>query len=68
MQEVASPPSPIKDIAKIEVELKSRINQLGIGIMGLGGKTSCLDVHIELAMRHPASFPVGVIIQCYSHR
>jgi fumarate hydratase subunit alpha len=59
---------PRKDVAELELELLERINQLNIGPMGLGGKTSCLDVHIELAMRHPASYPVGLIVQCYSHR
>ena len=57
-----------KDIAKIEIELLDKINQLNIGVMGLGGKITCLDVRIEIAMRHPASFPVGLIVQCYSHR
>ncbi len=56
------------DIAKIELELLEKINQLDIGTMGLGGRITCLDVHIEVAMRHPASFPVGLIVQCYSHR
>jgi fumarate hydratase subunit alpha len=48
--------------------LIKRLNELNVGVMGLGGKTTCLDVHIDIAMRHPASFPVGVIVQCYSHR
>lgn len=57
-----------RDVASLEMELLNEINALNIGAMGLGGKTSCLDVHIEIAMRHPASFPVGLIVQCYSHR
>ena len=57
-----------KDLAQIELELLEKINNLGIGVMGLGGKVTCLDVHIEVAMRHPASFPVGLIVQCYAHR
>lgn len=57
-----------KDLAKIEIELMEKINNLDIGVMGLGGKTTCLDVHVEVAMRHPASFPVGLIVQCYAHR
>jgi fumarate hydratase subunit alpha len=59
---------PRKDIADLERELIKRLNELNVGVMGLGGKTTCLDVHIDIAMRHPASFPVGVIVQCYSHR
>ncbi|MBY9006369.1 MAG: fumarate hydratase [Candidatus Lokiarchaeota archaeon] len=56
------------DVASIELELLEKINQLNIGTMGLGGKITCLDVHIEVTMRHPASYPVGLIVQCYSHR
>ena len=56
------------DVAQIELELLEKINELDIGTMGLGGKVTCLDVHIEVAMRHPASYPVGLIVQCYSHR
>ena len=36
--------------------------------MGLGGKTTVLDVHIEKAHRHPASLPVGLIVQCWANR
>ncbi|MHA1150322.1 MAG: fumarate hydratase [Promethearchaeota archaeon] len=60
--------NPRKEIAEIEENLIKKINQLNIGVMGLGGNISCIDVHIEYAMRHPASFPVGLIVQCYSHR
>ncbi len=36
--------------------------------MGLGGKTTVLDVHIEKAHRHPASLPVGLVVQCWANR
>jgi fumarate hydratase subunit alpha len=36
--------------------------------MGLGGKTTVLDVHIEKAHRHPASLPVGLVVQCWAAR
>ncbi len=55
-------------IAGIEEELIERINGSGIGPMGLGGKTTVLDVHIEQAHRHPASLPVGVVVQCWAAR
>lgn len=55
-------------IAKLEEELLSAINRTGIGPMGLGGDTTCLDVHIDVAMRHPASFPVGLAVQCWAAR
>lgn len=55
-------------VAKIEEELIDRINQSGIGPMGLGGKTTVLDVHLETTNRHPASLPVGLVVQCWSDR
>lgn len=57
-----------KKIAAIEEELIKRINNSGIGPMGLGGKTTVLDVHIEKAHRHPASLPVGIAVQCWADR
>ena len=57
-----------KNIANIELELISRINESGIGPMGLGGHTTVLDVHIEKAHRHPASLPVGLVVQCWADR
>jgi len=57
-----------KFIADIEEELIERINGSGIGPMGLGGKTTVLDVHVEWAHRHPASLPVGIVVQCWADR
>lgn len=57
-----------KGIAKLEEEIKEKINESGIGPMGLGGKTTVLDVHIEKAPRHPASLPVGLVVQCWADR
>jgi fumarate hydratase subunit alpha len=56
------------EIAAIEKELFEKLNQLGIGVMGLGEGPSVLDVHVELAARHPASLPVGVVISCWALR
>lgn len=55
-------------VAAMEEELITRINESGIGPMGLGGKTTVLDVHIEIAHRHPASLPVGIAVQCWADR
>ncbi len=60
--------NPRKDVSDLEDEILKKINELDIGIMGLGGHSNCIDVHIEWAMRHPASYPVGLIVECYSHR
>ncbi|AHF80946.1 fumarate hydratase [Thermococcus paralvinellae] len=55
-------------IAQLEKEILEEINSLGIGPMGMGGRTTALDVKIEYAHRHPASQPVGLIVQCWAHR
>jgi fumarate hydratase subunit alpha len=57
-----------KKIAKMEKELLTIINKSGVGPMGIGGRTTVLDVHIEYAHRHPASFPVGLALQCWANR
>lgn len=36
--------------------------------MGMGGRTTALDVKIEYAYRHPASFPAGIVVQCWANR
>jgi fumarate hydratase subunit alpha len=55
-------------VADLELELLARINESGVGVMGLGGPTTALDVHIEVAHRHPASLPVGLVYQCWADR
>lgn len=59
---------PNENVADMEREILHTANMTGIGPMGLGGKTTVLDVHIEYAHRHPASLPVAVIFQCWSAR
>jgi fumarate hydratase subunit alpha len=54
--------------ADVETELLQRINKLGIGPMGLGGRITALDVFIETHPRHIASFPVAVNINCHVAR
>ncbi|MBD3405877.1 MAG: fumarate hydratase [Candidatus Lokiarchaeota archaeon] len=56
------------EVAKIESEIMDAINSAGIGPMGLGGKTTVLAVKVDYAMRHPASLPVGVAVQCWAAR
>ncbi len=55
-------------VAEIEAELYEKLNELEIGAMGLGEGPSVLDVHIEMAARHPASLPVGLVISCWALR
>ncbi|MFO8109404.1 MAG: fumarate hydratase [Thermoplasmata archaeon] len=59
---------PEENIAALEEELLEKVNQLGIGPMGVGGKTTVLDIKIEYAHRHPASFPVAIAPQCWANR
>jgi fumarate hydratase subunit alpha len=54
--------------ADTERELLRRINDLGIGPMGLGGRTTALGVHIETFPCHIASMPVAVNINCHAAR
>ena len=54
--------------ADLEKELLERINELGIGPQGLGGKTTALSVNIEKMPTHIAALPVAVNINCHVAR
>ncbi len=54
--------------AQIERDLLKEINNTGIGPMGLGGKSTCIDVHINQYASHIASLAVAVNIQCHVAR
>lgn len=54
--------------ARLEQELLSSINALGIGPQGLGGKTTALAVNIEHFPTHIAGLPVAVNINCHVTR
>ena len=56
------------DAAKLEDELLKEINELNVGPMGLGGKTTCLAVKVNLYPCHIASLPVAINIQCHASR
>ncbi len=60
--------NPDADLAAKEAELLDAINKLGIGPMGLGGKTTCLGVKMLVTPCHIASLPLAVNIQCHSAR
>ena len=53
---------------KLESELLASINSLNIGPMGLGGKTTCLAVHVETYATHIAGLPVAVNLSCHALR
>lgn len=52
----------------LEIELEKRINELGIGPQGFGGKTTCLRVLIETYPTHIAGLPVSVNVNCHATR
>jgi fumarate hydratase subunit alpha len=54
--------------ATMEEELLEEINREGIGPMGLGGRITALDVHVEFHPCHIASLPVAVNINCHATR
>jgi len=56
------------ELATLEKEILEEINNSGIGPMGLGGKTTALDVKINKIDTHTAGLPIGVCIQCWAHR
>jgi len=60
--------NPDPELAKLEHDLREAVNSTGIGPMGLGGKTTVLDVKVDYAHRHPASYPVAVAVQCWAAR
>ncbi|NLO09055.1 MAG: fumarate hydratase [Clostridiales bacterium] len=55
-------------IRKLEEELLSAINDMGIGPAGLGGRTTALGVNIETYPTHIAGLPVAVNIGCHVNR
>lgn len=61
-------PNPDAEVAELEKEILHRVNNLGIGPMGYGGRNTALAVHAEVFPTHIASLPVAVNLQCYSAR
>lgn len=61
-------PSSDPEVAELEREILMRVNDLGIGAMGYGGKITALAVHAEVFPAHIASMPVSVNMQCHSVR
>ena len=61
-------PSDIPYIADLEKEMLTRINALGIGPAGLGGRITALAVNINTYATHIAGLPVAVNICCHVNR
>ena len=56
------------DIRQLEGELLERVNELGIGPQGFGGRVTALGVNIEVYPTHIAGLPVAVNLGCHSTR
>lgn len=61
-------PNPDPEVAELEKEILNRVNNLGIGPMGYGGRITALAVHAEVFPTHIASLPVAVNLQCWCAR
>jgi fumarate hydratase subunit alpha len=61
-------PGPDKEIASLEKEILKKVNNLGIGPAGYGGRITALAVHAESFPAHITSLPVAVNLQCHSAR
>ena len=64
----AGEPHADAEVAELESEILRRVNALGIGAMGYGGRITALAVHVEVFPTHIASLPVAVNLQCHSVR
>lgn len=60
--------NPVPELDKLEQDILETANQLGIGPMGFGGKTTLLGVKICAANRVPASYFVSVSYMCWAFR
>jgi fumarate hydratase subunit alpha len=60
--------SPNPSLAEMETRLLEKINNLGIGPQGLGGRTTALAVKVETYPTHIAGLPAAVAINCHATR
>jgi len=60
--------NPDPKLAELEERLTGEANQLGIGPMGFGGKTTVIDTKITGLSRLPASYFVTISYMCWAYR
>jgi fumarate hydratase class I len=60
--------NPNPELDELEQDIVKTANELGIGPMGFGGKTTLLGAKIMAANRLPASFFVSVSYMCWAFR
>ena len=56
------------EVTELEKELLEKINRLGIGPMGYGGRTTALAVNVEVFPAHIAGMPLAINLNCHSAR
>jgi fumarate hydratase subunit alpha len=61
-------PNPRPHLRELEEELFERVNELGIGPEGLGGRTTALAVLVEAFPTHIGGLPVAVNLGCHAAR
>ena len=59
---------PVPELDALEQDILKTANELGIGPMGFGGKTTLLGVKICAANRLPASYFVSISYMCWAYR
>ena len=60
--------SPVTYVRDLEKEMLEKINGLGIGPGGLGGRVTAMAVNIETYPTHIAGLPMAVNICCHVNR
>ena len=61
-------PNKERHLMMLEKKILKKVNQIGLGPLGLGGKVTCLGVKILAFSTHIAGLPVAVSISCHSLR
>lgn len=64
----AGDPNPVEYLSTLEQRVTDRLNKLGIGPQGFGGRCTVLETRILTAPCHMASLPVTVCVECHAHR
>mgnify|MGYP000944902925 FL=1 len=60
--------NPQPRLAELEKQITEDANRLGIGPMGLGGKTTLLGARVTATQRIPASYFVSIAYMCWAYR
>jgi len=60
--------NPDPEVAELEKEILERVNNLGIGPQGFGGRITALGVNVETFPAHIASMPMAVNLMCHAAR